>query len=139
MHHIKDSHQWHIATIGHTHITLPLPVIIYEKGHGLRLHMSSAFYWTSITNLWRSMAISSTRTIKSVMLETARIRKQHMEIMIVVPWPGLYFMIYPSQKTWPPCSSVLCSFSLYLLALPGGIKCILMALRREHNQFSSQS
>jgi F-type H+-transporting ATPase subunit a len=44
MHHIQDSHQWHFATVGHTHITLPLPVIIYELGHGLRAYMSSAFY-----------------------------------------------------------------------------------------------
>ena len=44
MHHIKDSHQWHFATIGHKHISIPLPVIIFEKGHGLRLYMSSAFY-----------------------------------------------------------------------------------------------
>ena len=45
MHHIKDSHQWHFATIGHTHLTLPLPVIIYEKGIGLReIHLSSRYY-----------------------------------------------------------------------------------------------
>jgi F-type H+-transporting ATPase subunit a len=44
MHHIKDAHEWHFATIGHTHITLPLPVIIYEVGYGLRTYMSSAFY-----------------------------------------------------------------------------------------------
>jgi F-type H+-transporting ATPase subunit a len=44
MHHIKDSHQWHFATIGHQHYSVPLPVIIYEKGHGLRTYLSSAFY-----------------------------------------------------------------------------------------------
>ena len=43
MHHIKDSHEWHILTVGHTHVTIPLPVIIYDKSEGLKLFMSSDF------------------------------------------------------------------------------------------------
>jgi F-type H+-transporting ATPase subunit a len=42
-HHVQDAHEWHFATIGHTHITLPLPVIIYVKGDGLKFFMSSDF------------------------------------------------------------------------------------------------
>lgn len=42
-HHIQDAHEWHFATIGHTHVTLPLPVIIYVKGEGLKFYMSSDF------------------------------------------------------------------------------------------------
>jgi F-type H+-transporting ATPase subunit a len=42
-HHVQDSHEWHLATIGHTHVTIPLPVIIYESGYGLRFYMSSEF------------------------------------------------------------------------------------------------
>lgn len=30
--HIVDSHDWHIATIGHTHITIPLPIILFDEG-----------------------------------------------------------------------------------------------------------
>ena len=30
--HIVDSHEWHIATFGHTHITIPLPVILIDEG-----------------------------------------------------------------------------------------------------------
>jgi F-type H+-transporting ATPase subunit a len=30
--HIVDSHEWHIATFGHTHITVPLPVILIDEG-----------------------------------------------------------------------------------------------------------
>ncbi len=41
--HVVDSHEWHFATIGDTHITLPLPVIIYEVGYGFRFYMSSDF------------------------------------------------------------------------------------------------
>lgn len=41
MHHVKDAHEWHFATIGHTHLTLPLPVIIYSPDRGLEIFSSS--------------------------------------------------------------------------------------------------
>jgi len=43
LHHIKNSHEWHIATFGHTHITVPLPVIVYSTDNGLEFFMSSDF------------------------------------------------------------------------------------------------
>lgn len=43
MHHIKDDYQWHIITLGHTHVTIPLPVIIYDYEDGLKFFMSSDF------------------------------------------------------------------------------------------------
>lgn len=43
LHHIKDSHEWHFATIGDTHITIPLPVILYSPDRGLEFFMSSDF------------------------------------------------------------------------------------------------
>lgn len=43
MHHIKDAHEWHFATIGNKHITIPLPVILYSPDRGLELFMSSDF------------------------------------------------------------------------------------------------
>ncbi len=43
MHHVKDSHEWHFATIGHTHVTLPLPVIVYSGDRGLEFFMSTDF------------------------------------------------------------------------------------------------
>lgn len=43
MHHIKDSHEWHFFNIGHTHVTLPLPVITYASDRGLEFFMSSDF------------------------------------------------------------------------------------------------
>lgn len=32
MEHISDAHEWHIATVGHTHISIPLPVILWDEG-----------------------------------------------------------------------------------------------------------
>ena len=42
-HHVKNSYDWHFATIGHTHITLPLPLILYSEDRGLEVFMSSKF------------------------------------------------------------------------------------------------
>ena len=42
-HHVKDSYDWHFATVGHTHITLPLPIILYSEDRGMEVFMSSNF------------------------------------------------------------------------------------------------
>ena len=44
MDHIKDAHEWHFATIGETHVTLPLPVILYSPTKGLSMFSSSNFH-----------------------------------------------------------------------------------------------
>lgn len=42
--HIADAHEWHIATVNGKHISLPLPVILISKEHGLVTFMSSKFH-----------------------------------------------------------------------------------------------
>jgi F-type H+-transporting ATPase subunit a len=42
--HIGDAYEWHIATFGHTHVSVPLPVILYSKEKGLNVFMSSKFH-----------------------------------------------------------------------------------------------
>jgi F-type H+-transporting ATPase subunit a len=41
--HIVDAHEWHIATIGHTHVSIPLPVILFSDG-GLHIFSSARFH-----------------------------------------------------------------------------------------------
>ena len=41
MEHITDSHEWHFATIGHFHLTLPLPIILYKKNFGFDFFLSN--------------------------------------------------------------------------------------------------
>lgn len=36
-HHISDAHDWHFATIGHTHIGFSLPVILYSADRGVEV------------------------------------------------------------------------------------------------------
>ncbi|MBP1669294.1 MAG: synthase subunit [Bacteroidetes bacterium] len=42
--HIGNAHEWHIITIGQTHVTIPLPVILYSKSKGLDIFMSGKFH-----------------------------------------------------------------------------------------------
>jgi F-type H+-transporting ATPase subunit a len=42
--HIGDSYEWHIATFGDYHLSIPLPVILYTKDKGLIVFMSSKFH-----------------------------------------------------------------------------------------------
>lgn len=44
MHHISDAHEWHFVTLGKTHVTLPLPVILFSKDRGLAVFSSSRFF-----------------------------------------------------------------------------------------------
>jgi len=42
--HVSDAYEWHIATFGHTHISIPLPIILYSKQQGWNFFMSSKFH-----------------------------------------------------------------------------------------------
>ena len=44
LHHVQDEHQWHLATIGHTEVTIPLPIILYSSDRGLEFFSSSNFF-----------------------------------------------------------------------------------------------
>ena len=43
MHHIIDSHEWHILDWKEHSISIPLPIIIFHEGKGLKSFMSSKF------------------------------------------------------------------------------------------------
>lgn len=42
--HIIDKHEWHIVTIGHTPITIPLPIILYSNISGWHFFFSTKFH-----------------------------------------------------------------------------------------------
>jgi F-type H+-transporting ATPase subunit a len=43
MHHITDSHEWHILDWKGKHVSIPLPIIVFHKDKGLEFFMSSKF------------------------------------------------------------------------------------------------
>lgn len=42
--HVSDAYEWHIATFGETHVTIPLPILLYSKTSGFHAFFSSAFH-----------------------------------------------------------------------------------------------
>jgi F-type H+-transporting ATPase subunit a len=42
--HVSDAFEWHIATFGETHVSIPLPVILYSQDKGWNVFMSSKFH-----------------------------------------------------------------------------------------------
>ncbi len=44
MHHVTDAYEWHFFDIGDTHVTLPLPVIVYSNKNGLKIFSSGNFH-----------------------------------------------------------------------------------------------
>ncbi|MDO9615624.1 MAG: F0F1 ATP synthase subunit A, partial [Bacteroidota bacterium] len=42
--HVSDAYEWHIATFGETHISIPLPIILYSSNKGWNFFMSSRFH-----------------------------------------------------------------------------------------------
>jgi len=42
--HIGDSYEWHIATFGEFHLSIPLPVILYSNCSGIHIFMSNKFH-----------------------------------------------------------------------------------------------
>lgn len=45
MDHVSDSYEWHVLTVGKTHISIPLPIILYSKTQKkLHVFMSSRFH-----------------------------------------------------------------------------------------------
>jgi F-type H+-transporting ATPase subunit a len=42
--HVSDAYEWHIATFGETHVSVPLPIILHSSSKGWNFFMSSRFH-----------------------------------------------------------------------------------------------
>ncbi len=70
--HIIDHHDWHIMDIGHTHVTIPLPVILIDNGK-LVVFMSSKFEHGHATYKGYKLETSGPNKGKIVNTETGEI------------------------------------------------------------------
>ncbi|HOT15462.1 MAG TPA: F0F1 ATP synthase subunit A [Bacteroidales bacterium] len=77
--HILDSHEWHIITVGHTHVSIPLPVILYSKVSGLHFFMSSKFHHG--TESYKNFYIAEEGPNKGKIVE--KVQSEHGEKEIV--------------------------------------------------------
>ena len=41
LHHLADTYEWHLFTINEKAVSIPLPIILYSKKHGLNIFSSS--------------------------------------------------------------------------------------------------
>ena len=48
--HVADAYEWHITTVNHKHISVPLPVILYSTNSGWHVFLSSVFHHEPIHN-----------------------------------------------------------------------------------------
>jgi F-type H+-transporting ATPase subunit a len=70
MHHVGDAYEWHIADFGATHISIPLPVILYSKQSGLNIFMSGKFEEGSAT--YSGFKIAHEGKFEGKIVETAQ-------------------------------------------------------------------
>lgn len=65
-HHIGDAHEWHFATLGHTHLSVPLPVIIFNKDKGKLDVFSSSHLYHSQDSTYMGYKLDSHEHIHAV-------------------------------------------------------------------------
>lgn len=56
-HHIKDSHEWHFASVGQVHYSIPLPIILWASDRGFACFSSARFH-ESATHTYHGYQIS---------------------------------------------------------------------------------
>ncbi len=72
--HVSDAYDWHIVSFGDTHISIPLPVIVYSKkpelheGKKLHIFMSSKFHHGHAS--YKGFSISKSEENKGKIVET---------------------------------------------------------------------
>lgn len=61
MEHVVDNHEWHVATLGHHHITIPLPVILLSGG---QLHLFSSGKFHNESHTWKGFRLEQEGPMK---------------------------------------------------------------------------
>lgn len=89
--HITDSYEWHIISVGETHITLPLPVILYDKGEWL-VFSASHFHHGHSTYLGYSISHEGINAGKIVRLdEEGHITRPDLDISFTKNVLAIFF------------------------------------------------
>ncbi|MCK4664504.1 MAG: F0F1 ATP synthase subunit A [Bacteroidales bacterium] len=66
--HIGDSYEWHITTIGETHITVPLLILVYSNNSGFNVFFSNRFHHGHSS--YKNFSIAQEGTDKGRIIET---------------------------------------------------------------------
>ena len=71
--HVSDAYEWHVLSFGETHISIPLPIILYSKypdlheGKSFHFFLSSKFHHSH--NAYKGFRISSSKEYKDKIVE----------------------------------------------------------------------
>jgi F-type H+-transporting ATPase subunit a len=65
--HVGDAYEWHIATFGDFHLSIPLPVIVYSKTKGVNIFLSNKFHHGH--NAYNGFVISQSEKNKGKIVE----------------------------------------------------------------------
>ncbi len=66
--HVGDAYEWHILDFEHTHVSIPLPIILYSEHSGLNLFMSSRFHHG--TESYKGFSLAEEGEYKGKIIET---------------------------------------------------------------------
>lgn len=66
--HIVDAYEWHILSIGHTHVSIPLPVILYDEG---QWHVFSSSKFHHGTESYKGYELATEGALKGKIVRKA--------------------------------------------------------------------
>ncbi|HMM11633.1 MAG TPA: F0F1 ATP synthase subunit A [Bacteroidales bacterium] len=66
--HIVDAYEWHILSIGHTHVSIPLPVILYDEG---QWHVFSSAKFHHGTESYKGYELATEGALKGKIVRKA--------------------------------------------------------------------
>lgn len=117
--HIGDAYEWHITTWGHTHVTIPLPVIVRSQTSGWHVFLSSrleenggAYEGFSIApagspyegklvehdaigNEVRPLDLSVTKVVAALLINS-------LLLVLIVLWTARWYRRHPQNKAEAP-------------------------------------
>ncbi len=89
--HVGDSYDWHIATFGDFHLSIPLLVIIYSKTNGLNVFMASKFHHGHES--YKGFEIAAEGNNKGKIIELSTGKRPFLDLSITKLVLSLFFSL----------------------------------------------
>lgn len=64
--HVSDAHEWHFFTLGETHVSIPLPMILYSPENGLSMFCASKFGHEGHREAYEGYTLNENGKVESV-------------------------------------------------------------------------
>lgn len=97
--HIGDSHEWHITTVGSTHVTIPLPVIVMDNNGAWHMFSSAKFH-NDASGKYEGLYIPSDGANKGHVCEIVNDKETPVKIDISITKDVLQLYIVAGLMLW---------------------------------------